>query len=309
MNDRSGMDLAAIGAFVRVGETGGFRSAAAALGMSSAGVSKAVARLEAQLGVTLVARTTRSVRLTPAGVAFHARCKAILFELGQAAEEAGEASIAPHGRLRISMPVSYGRMRVLPVVTRYVERYRDVEVDVRLSDRVADLVDDGFDLAIRIGFLPDSSLVATRVAETGFVLCASPSYLARTSLPLRPDDLTGHTFVGYVTPGTANRFVYRFLVDGAIRSVTFPSRLTADDGEALVAAALGSAGLVMVADYLAERHISEGRLVRVLREFEMPPAPVSVVQVANRHASPAVRALTRMLRDAESRHLPSPSDA
>jgi LysR family transcriptional regulator, regulator for bpeEF and oprC len=291
------MDLAAISAFVTVGDSGGFRSAAAVLGMTSSGVSKAIARLEKRLGVQLLARTTRSVRLTPAGIAFHARCKSILAELSEAEHQAAGASVIPQGRLTISMSsTGFGRNRILPVIAEYVKRYPQVEVQARLSDRLVDLVEEGVDLAIRIGHLPDSGLIATRIGKTGYVLCGSPEYLAAAGTPSRPDDLDRHSFVGFVTPGTAVRFEYRFMIDGAPRSMNFRSQLTVDDGEALVQAALRSVGLIMIVDYLVEDLIRNRRLVRVLEEYEMPPVPVNVVHVPSRHPSPAARALIAMLR-------------
>ncbi len=301
MKEALGLDLAALAAFVAVGDKNGFRAAGEALGMSSAGVSKAVARIETQLGVMLVARTTRSVRLTSAGTVFHARCKAILSDLDTAAVEASEASLEPRGRLVVSAPISYGRLRVLPVVAEYMTRYAGVEVEIRLSDRVVDLVEEGFDLAVRIGHLPDSGLVATRVAQTSFVLCASPGYVARAGSPRHPDDLSDHTFIGYVLPGTAARFTYRFMVDDAVRTMTFEPRLTVDDGEALVELAMRSTGLVMVADYLAERHLQAGALVRILPTFEVPPSPISIVQLPTRTPSPAARAFTTMFRSTEKK--------
>ena len=290
------MDLAAISAFVSVGDKGGFRAAATVLGITSAGVSKAVSRLESEVGVTLVARTTRSVRLTPAGSVFHARCKAILADLDQAGREAAEGSAQPQGRLVISLSRVFGRMRVLPVIADYTKRYPEVEIEVRLSDRLADLVAEGVDLAVRIGDLPDSSLIATRIGQTGFVMCGSPEYLATRGVPAHPDDLHRHSVVGYVAPDTAVRFTYRFLVDGAVKTVNFPSRLNVDDGEALVGAGARSVGLVMANDYLMEKQIAEGSLVRVLREFETSPVPISVVQLPTRNPSLAARAFVTMLR-------------
>jgi DNA-binding transcriptional LysR family regulator len=161
---------------------------------------------------------------------------------------------------------------------------------------VVDLVADGVDLAVRIGHLPDSSLVATQVGQTGFVMCASPEYLATAGTPSHPDDLRHHSVVGYVAPDTATRFTHRFLVDGVPSAMSLASRLTMDDGEALVGAGIRSAGLVTVNDYLVERHLEDGSLVRVLQAFEMPPVPISVVHLPTRNPSPAARALTSMLR-------------
>jgi DNA-binding transcriptional LysR family regulator len=290
------MDLAAISAFVSVGDKGGFRAAAIALGMTSAGVSKAIARLEAELGVTLVARTTRLVRLTPAGTVFHARCKAILADLDHAGHEAAEGSAVPQGRLVVSVSRTFGRLRVLPVVADYIKQYPQVEVEVRLADRVVDLVSEGIDLAVRIGQLPDSSLIATRVSQTTFVLCGSPEYLAAAGVPAHPDDLQYHRAVGYVAPDTALRFSYRFLINGVLRASSLPARLTVDDGEAAVVAAVRSLGLVMVNDYVVEKHLADGSLVRVLREFEMPAIPINVVRLTTKNPSSAAQALTALLR-------------
>ncbi|WP_346830850.1 LysR family transcriptional regulator [Pseudomonas abietaniphila] len=292
------MDLAAINAFVSVGDKGGFRAAADALGVTSAAVSKAVSRLEAQLGVMLVARTTRVVRLTSAGEIFHARCKGILADLDLAGKEAAESSEFPLGRLVISASRAFGRLRVLPVIAEFVKQYSQVEVEVRLSDRPVDLVAEGVDLAIRIGHLPDSRLIATRVGQTRYVVCGSPEYLAKAGVPRHPDELYQHYMVGYVAPDTAVRFVYHFQDDGIARTMSFPSRVTVDDGEALVVAGIKSVGLVMVNDYLVEPHLKDGSLVRVLCEFEMPQVPISIV-LPNRNPLSAVRAFSAML----SRHL------
>ena len=291
------MDLAALNAFVAVADKEGFRAAATALGITSAGVSKAVARLEAQLGVTLVARTTRSVRLTAAGAAFHARCTAILADLEFAGREAADGAVLPQGRLVISMSRAFGRLRVLPVLADYARLYPQVEIEVRLSDRVADLIEDGVDVAVRIGHLPDSSLIATRIGETRFAMCGSPAYLAAQGTPTHPADLGRHQVVGYVAPDTAIRFSYCFVIDGGVRTMALPARVTLDDGEALVEAGVRSLGLVMANDYLMAPHLADGSLVRVLREFETTPLPISVVNLPTRTPSPAIRAFTAMLRN------------
>ena len=293
------MDLAAISAFVTVGDSGGFRSAASILGMTSSGISKAISRLEKRLGVQLLARTTRSVRLTPAGLAFHARCKTILAELSAAEHQVVGGSLIPQGKLTISMSsTGICRSRVLPVIIEYVKLHPQVEVEARLTDRFVDLVEEGVDLAVRVGHLPDSGLIATRIAQTGFVLCGSPEYFAAAGIPSHPEDLVKHRFVGFVVPRTATRFEHRFMINGQPRTFNFGSQLTVDDGDALVEAAIRSVGLILILDYLVEDLIRQGRLVRVLSEFEMPPVPVSVVYVPSRHPSPAGRALIEMLREA-----------
>jgi LysR family transcriptional regulator for bpeEF and oprC len=291
------LDFAAISAFVTVGDSGGFRSAADILGMTSSGVSKAIARLEKRVGVQLLARSTRSVRLTPAGAAFHSKCKTILAELSDAEHDAAGASVVPSGRLTVSMSATgFGRNRVLPIIAEFVKQHPQVEVQARLSDRFVDLVEEGVDLAVRIGKLPDSGLIATKIGETGFVLCGTPGYLAAAGVPSHPDDLVNHRFVGFVTPGTASRFEYRFAVNGQIRTMQFASQLTVDDGEALVTAAMSSVGLILIVDYLVDDLLQSGRLVRLLRDFETLPWPVNIVHVPSRHPSPAARLLIDMLK-------------
>lgn len=296
------LDLVAISAFISVGVHGGFRAAGIAIGMSSSGVSKAVARLEKQLGVQLLARTTRSVRLTPVGAAFHARCKTLMTELANAQHSAAASSTVPQGKLIISITsTGIGRNRVMPIVAEFIKLHPQVEVEARLSDRIVELVEEGIDLAIRIGHLPDSGLIARKIGDTRLTMCGSPEYLASAGIPFHPDELGQHSVVGYVPPGTTNRFKYRFIVDGATRTLSLSSPLTVDDGDALVAAALQSIGLVMVADYLIEDLVHQGKLVRVLRDFEMPAMPVSVVYPPSKHQASAARVLIDMLaRDAHA---------
>ncbi|MCB8877884.1 LysR family transcriptional regulator [Acidisoma silvae] len=290
-------DLAAIGTFVAVGDRGGFRAAAATLGMTSSGVSKAVSRLERSLGVQLLARTTRVVRLTPAGATFHARCKAILADLADAESVTAAAAVLPSGKLTISVAATgIEGNRVMPVVAAFLERHPQVEVEARMSDRFVDFVEENVDLAIRIGHLPASDLIAVKVGESRLALCGAPRYLAAAGVPVHPDDLAAHRFVGFVTPGTATRFKYRFAVDGQLRAIDVSAQLVVDDGDALVAAALQSVGLIMVSDHVVADLIRQGRLVRLLRDFEAPATPISVVHPPSRHLSPAARILIDMLR-------------
>lgn len=292
-------DLPAIAAFVAVAESGGFRAAAITLGMSSSGVSKAVARLERRMGVQLLVRTTRSVRLTDAGSIFHEKSRSILTQLHAAEMATIALASAPQGRLTIGMSSSaFGREHILPVIAAFLRRHPQVEIHARLSDRMVDLVEEGVDLAVRIGELPDSTMKATRIGRTGFVLCASPEYLLASGTPVHPDDLARHAFVGFASPGTSKRFEYRFMVDGSVRSSFYPSQLTVDDGQSLVPAALHGLGIVMVVDYLVEAPLRDGRLVRLLRAFEMPALPINVLQPPSRHRSPAAGLFIEMLRTA-----------
>ena len=293
------MDPAAISAFVAVGDKGGFRAAAAVLGITSAGVSKAVATGSA---ARRDARGADAPFGAPADRRRDRPCKAIQAELEEAGQEAAETVALTQGRLVVSTTRTFERLRLMPVIADYVKHHPQVEIEARSNDRPADLVADGVDLAIRVGHLPDSSLIATRVGWTRFVMCGSPDYLAAHGAPARPDDLARHTVVGYIAPDTAIRFTYRFLVNGVARAMFVPSRLTVYDGESLVAAGVRSVGLIMANDYVMEQFINDGTLVPVLRAYELPAIPISAVRLPTRNPLPAARAFTAMLQ----RRLASP---
>ena len=290
------LDLAAIQAFVTVGDLSGFRAASDALGMTASGVSKAVSRLEARLGVQLIVRTTRSVRLTTAGSSFHTRCKAILADLGEAEHAASGEARQPRGNLRISAPLSYGRTALLPLLLEYRQLYPDVEVTLRLEDRYVDLVSEGVDLAVRMAHLPDSGMVAARLASASFVCCGAPRYLASMGVPHHPDDLARHRSVEFVAPRSATRFEWRFLVDEAVRHVTPKGMLTVDDSEAQVLAAVAGEGLIWVHDYIVASQMRRGELMPLLTPFQLPAVPISVVHPPSRHPSAAASALIGLMR-------------
>ncbi|MDB5971142.1 MAG: LysR family transcriptional regulator [Hydrocarboniphaga sp.] len=184
------------------------------------------------------------------------------------------------------------------MVAKFIRLHPQVEVEARISDRNVELVEEGVDLAIRIGNLAHSGLIARRIGETKLALCGSPEYLASAGVPSHPRDLVNHRFVGFMTPGTTNRYKYRFMIDGEVASLSFGSSLTVDDGDALVAAALQSMGIIMVADYLVDDLVQSGKLVRILQEYAMPSMPISVVHAPSRHLAPAAKVLIDMLRNA-----------
>lgn len=280
--------LQAMTAFLAVADGSGFAAAARKLKLSPPVVTRAVAELEARLGARLLTRTTRVVRVTEAGARYADDCRRILAAVGEAEAAATGTHATPRGHLTVTAPVLFGAMYVMPIVTTYLERYPEVDAACWFIDRVVNLVDEGVDVAVRIGELPDSSLHAVRVGQVRRVICAAPAYLARCGTPATPAELAQHRIVnaGGVTPSPDWRVNDR----GSSRSVKLRPQLTTTSNDAAIAAALSGFGLTRVLSYQVAQHLREGRLKRVLAEFEAAPLPVQVVHREGRHASQKVRA-------------------
>lgn len=284
--------LQAMTAFLAVADGSSFAAAARQLKLSPPVVTRAVAELEARLGVRLLTRTTRVVRVTDAGARYAEDCRRILAEVGEAEEAAVGAHAAPRGHLTVTSPVLFGAMFVTPVVTAYLDRYPEVDASCWFLDRVVNLVDEGVDVAVRIGELPDSSLHAARVGQVRRVVCAAPHYLARRGTPATPGELVQHRVVsaGGVTPSAD----WRFNDHGSARTVKLRPRLTTTSNDSAIAAAVSGFGLARVLSYQVAQHLREGRLQCVLTEFEAAPLPVHVVHREGRRASQKVRAFVDM---------------
>lgn len=290
-------------AFLAVVDTGGFASAARRLQVSPSVVTRAVADLEERLGVRLLTRTTRFVRVTEAGTAYADSCRRILGELEQADEQAASTQAAPRGRLTLTAPVNFGRMHVLPVVHDYLACFPGVDVNCWFVDRVVNLVDDGVDVAVRIGELPDSSLQAIRVGSVRQVLCASPDYLARHGTPRRPEELARHTTI--TASGLTSTPEWRFHASDGVVAVRLQPRLLSMTNEAAADSALAGQGITRLPLYQVAPAVREGSLCLLLEPFERPPLPIHVVHRQGRHAAHRVRAFIDMavdaLREAASR--------
>ena len=290
-------------AFLAVVDTGGFASAARRLQVSASVVTRAVADLEERLGVRLLTRTTRFVRVTEAGTAYADSCRRILGELEQADEQAASAHAAPRGRLTLTAPVNFGRMHVLPVVHDYLARFPEVDAHCWFVDRVVNLVDEGVDVAVRIGDLPDSSLQAVRVGSVRQVLCASPQYLSRHGTPQRPEALAQHATI--TASGLTSTPEWRFHEGGKSLAVRLQPRLMSLTNEAAADSALAGQGITRLPLYQVARPVREGALRLVLEPFERPPLPIHLVHRQGRHGAQRVRAFIDMavdaLRDAASR--------
>lgn len=274
--------------FAAVVDTQGFAGAARKLAISPPAVTRAINELEGHLGLRLLTRTTRTVRVTDAGARYAQDCKRILAEMAEADESVTGQHVAPRGRLTLTAPVLFGGLFVTPVVTEYLQRYPEVSASCLFLDRLVNLVDEGVDVAIRIGELPDSTLQAIRVGQVRQVICASPTYLAAHGTPQKPDDLHDHAIVSAssVTPNPE----WRLVEDGVARAVRLPARLTTTTNDSALAAAVSGFGITRLLSYQVAEHVRGGRLQAVMTAYEPVPLPVHVVHREGRQASQRVRA-------------------
>jgi DNA-binding transcriptional LysR family regulator len=280
--------LQAMTTFVTVVETEGFASAARKLNVSPSVVSRVMTELEEHLGVRLLTRTTRVVRVTDAGAAFFEDCRRILGEIELAELSAAGANQTPRGQLTVTAPVLFGKMYVVPLAQDYLTRYPAVNLNCWFLDRVVNLVDEGIDIAVRIGELPNSSLQAIAVGKVRRVLCASPAYLEAHGVPQRPEDLGSHVTIQATNLTPAPE--WRFRVDGRSVSVPIQPRLVTTTNDSAIAAALGGMGLARVLSYQIAQELAEGTLRIVLPEYEFAPWPVHVVHREGKHVNQKVRA-------------------
>lgn len=276
--------LASMTAFVRAAELGGFAPAAQALGISPTMVGLHVRALEDRLGSRLLNRTTRRQSLTEVGRLYYERCRQILSDLEDADRTASQLRAAPRGRLSVNAPVSFGVHALTPVIADYLAAYPEVEVDLAVNDRVIDLVEEGFEVAVRVGPLSDSGLVARPLAPYQLVVCASPDYLARFGEPRRPEDLARHNCLAFERWGAPHVWTFQNGEAAAVRGV-----LRANNGEALRVAALRGLGIIKQPSVLLADDLRSGRLVRLLPDYDSPARPIHLIYLPDRRPTPKLR--------------------
>lgn len=279
--------------FLAVMETGSFAKAAARLGLSSGQASKLVSRLEGDLGVRLLNRTTRAVSPTEAGQAYFERIRVVIEELDALGEAMKNRSGSVSGRIRLTAPLSFGNKQLSPALVCFAQRYPEISLDVSFSDRIVNLVDEGFDAAVRIGVQADASLVSRKLCESRIVVAASADYLARKGRPDRPEDLIGHDCI--VDTNFRGRNNWFFREGGENVSVTVPSRIYLSSADACIGAAAAGLGITQVPSFVAGQDIKDGRLVALLTRFEVAPLPVQAIYPPGRHLALKVRALVDFL--------------
>jgi DNA-binding transcriptional LysR family regulator len=286
--------LAAIQVFAQVVEAGSFAKAADRLGLSTSAASRHVAELEGHLQTRLLNRTTRRVSLTESGRAFYERAVQLLGDLDEAEQEASSATVVPRGTIRLTTSITFGVRHVAPAIAEFMARHPEVRFDVSLSDRVVDLVEEGLDLAIRIGATGGDNLVARKLGETRLVPCASPEYLAKHGTPKTPEDLARHSCLTYeyVSP----RHVWHFRDrSGAERTVRVAGRLHSNNGDLLAEAAAHGAGIVFEPAFIVGAEVRAGRLVPLLLDFVPAPVPIYALYPSRKHLSAKVRRFVEFL--------------
>jgi DNA-binding transcriptional LysR family regulator len=289
------MDRAeAMAVFVQVAEHRSFAAAARRLNRSPAAVSRVVGELEARLGVRLLNRTTRAVSLTEAGERFLAGARRVLTDLEEIERAAAGEGTAPRGELRATAPILFGRLHVLPIVTEFLNRFPDVSVTLNLLDRPVDLVEEGLDIAVRIGPLAESSAVATRVGAVRRIVVASPHYLAQHGTPKAPADLGQHAVVAFSGIAGVERWVFHDTSNET--SVAIRARLVVSTAEAALDAVRAGFGITRVLSYQAADDISRGSLVRLLSAHETDELPIHLLYPGGRHPAPKLRAFVDFAR-------------
>jgi DNA-binding transcriptional LysR family regulator len=281
--------LASMVAFVKSVDTGSFASAAEVLGMSAQMVAKHVSWLEVRIGARLLNRTTRQQSLTDIGRSYYERCKVVLSDAEWADSVADEAQGAPRGRLRVNAPVSFGTHSLTPVIARYLRQYPQVEVDLVLTDRFVDLVEEQFEAVFRIGRLADSSLMARELAPFRLVACASPGYLRERGVPTTPVELESHECLAYASIGRPTASDWHFMLGSESVEVDIKHRFQINDAKALLVAALEGFGVAFVAEDLAREGLASGRLVRVLPDYQTPSRPIHVIYHPDRRQTPKLK--------------------
>ena len=295
--------LRAFEVFASVVSRGSFTRAADALDTSPANVTRYVNELEAHLGTRLLNRSSRKLSLTESGEALYERSKSILEEVADAEALASSATLQPRGRLRINAPVSFGIRHLAPLWPRFMQRYPDVELDIALSDRVVDIVEEGYDLAIRISRSGSATHAARKLASSRNIVCASPAYVKAHGQPDRPADLVGHRCLGYTYAATANEWHF---VDeqGRPHAVKVNYVMHANNGDTAREAAIAGQGVIWQPAFLVGEDLREGRLVPLLPGYRMPDIDVLAVYPSRRHVSAKVRVMVDFLVEAFRDALP-----
>jgi DNA-binding transcriptional LysR family regulator len=296
-------------AFVAVVDSGSFVRAADALRLSKTAVSRLVGDLEARVGTRLLHRTTRRLSLTPEGEVFHERCRQVLDSVAEAEAELSTHAGEAVGRLRLNVPVSFGLLHLAPLWPAFMAQHPKVVLDVTLSDRLVDLVDEGYDLAVRISRLQSSSLVSRPLATTRLMLCASPEYLRRHGTPAHPSELARHAVIAYSLLSMGEQWEFdgppgrpRHAGGGGPAAervtVTVSPRMRTNSGDTCCAAAVQHQGLVLQPSFLLAAHLASGALVEVLPQYRSIELGVHAVYPSRKHLTPKVRALIDFLVEA-----------
>jgi DNA-binding transcriptional LysR family regulator len=279
--------------YVAVVDGGSFASAADKLDISRAMVSKQIQKLEEHLGTRLLNRTTRRLSLTETGREFYERSTQIMTDVEEAEQVAGQMNRTPQGVLRVTIPLSYGQHRLATIIGDYTQAYPKVQLDISLSDRKVDLIEDGFDLAVRIGVMPQSDLIARKIGGVRSIVCASPTYIARHGAPQAPTELSSHACLGYTLTGSGAD--WRFETPDGPLVVPIAGPIRADNGDIIRLAALSGAGILFQPHFIVGDDLAAGRLIQLLPEWQSAELGVYAVYPSRKHLSAKVRTFVDFL--------------
>lgn len=297
------MALEGIEVFVKVVDEQSFSGAARVLEVSKSYVSKQISRLEDRLGARLLHRTTRKLTLTDVGRAFYERAARIVADVEEAEIAVTHLQSAPRGQLKMAIPMTFGFRYLAPLISEFMAEHPDLQVDLQLGDRKVDIVDEGFDLAVRIGSLADSSLIARKLATLEFITAASPEYLEAHGRPQHPSDLAHHQCLVYTSADQPSAWSFRS-AEGEDVDVRVDGPMRANNGEALVAGALAGLGVTRMPDWMAADSLRAGRLVPILCDWSYQRGGIYAVYPHNRHLSPKVRLMVDFLGERFSGRMP-----
>ena len=290
--------LKAIECLVSAVECGTLSKAAEKLQISVAAVSRGVSELESHLGIRLLQRTSRRLVLTEGGNHFYQRGKQLLLDLEEAEAEASQTIAQPTGTLKVNVPVTFGIQHLAPLWPDFLQRYPELRLELSLSDQKVDVLEAGYDLVVRIAALPDSSLIARRIATTHSLLCAAPSYLARVGLPNHPDELSQMQAIGYSYARQRDEWNFQHIHSGQTARVTVPTHMQVNNGDTIRLAALSGMGVILQPSFLVGDDLKAGRLVQLLPEWQGPTYGVYALYPSRKHLSAKVRVLVDYLQHA-----------
>jgi DNA-binding transcriptional LysR family regulator len=271
--------------FTRVVECASFTRAADTLGLPRSSVSAAVIDLEARVGARLLHRTTRKVSPTQDGAAFYERCLRLIADVEDTENLFRQTAAQPSGKLRIDVPGRIGRLIIAPALPEFLERYPHIDIDLGVTDRAVNLIEDSIDCALRVGPLSDSGLIARSIGKLPLINVASPDYLARHGTPRMPDDLGGHWAVNYASPSSGRVEDWEWVEEGALRTLPMRGRVTVNSAEAYIACCLAGLGLIQIPAYDVRRYIKASELVEVMPRHQAEPMPMALLYPHRQHLS------------------------
>ena len=271
--------------YARVVECESFTQAAKALGLPRSSVSAAVAALEQRIGARLLHRTTRRVSATQDGAAFYEHCSRLVADVEETEALFRHSAASPAGRLRIDVPGRIGRLIIAPALPDFLARYPEIDIDLSVTDKAANLIEDGIDCVLRVGPLSDSGLIARPIGELPLINVASHGYLAAHGMPMHPGELDGHRAVNYASPTTGRIEPWEWLEDGVLHSRALPGRVTVNSAEAYIACCLAGLGLIQIPAYDVAEHLAAGDLVEVMPRHRAAPMPMTLLYPHRRHLS------------------------